>query len=234
MKNQYFGDINDYRKYGLLRLLTDGGSTRTVVCWMLTGSDGRNDGSRVSYLESPERWRMYNPGLFDLLRESLHRHRGRNVRIAEERKFIPCAIYFSKIIPDDINGRADYFAGLFKTVQGNDLVFFDPDNGIEVASTKYGKKGSSKYIYWDEISKTYGAGYSVLIYQHFPRVVREKLIEAKRKEFRKRLGNVGLILFATSGVLFILAMQKGHRRAFKRQAKRVATLWKWQIRVIME
>jgi len=39
MKNQYFGDINDYRKYGLLRLLTDGGDIRTAVCWMLTPGD---------------------------------------------------------------------------------------------------------------------------------------------------------------------------------------------------
>jgi len=33
MKNQYFGDINDYRKYGLLRTLT-GGQIKTAVCWM--------------------------------------------------------------------------------------------------------------------------------------------------------------------------------------------------------
>ena len=35
MKNQYFGDINDYRKYGLLRILTNGGEVDTAVCWML-------------------------------------------------------------------------------------------------------------------------------------------------------------------------------------------------------
>jgi hypothetical protein len=40
MKNQYFGDINDYRKYGLLRILSDEGSMRTGVCWMLTRDDG--------------------------------------------------------------------------------------------------------------------------------------------------------------------------------------------------
>jgi hypothetical protein len=234
MKNQYFGDINDYRKYGLLRLLADGGSIRTVVCWMLTESDGRTDGSRVSYLELQERWCRYDPELFDLLHESLHHHRQRNVRLADERNFIPGATYVSQIIPDDTAGRVDYFAGVFKAVTGNDLVFFDPDNGIEVPSTRCGRKGSSKYIYWDEIIKTYRAGYSVLIYQHFPRVQRERFIDAKRKEFRKRLGNVRLIFFATSGVLFILAMQKRHRTVFKRQAKCLANRWKGQIRVTME
>jgi hypothetical protein len=44
MKNQYFGDVNDYRKYGLLRSLTAGGRITTTVCWMLTPDDGRPDG----------------------------------------------------------------------------------------------------------------------------------------------------------------------------------------------
>jgi hypothetical protein len=44
MKNQYFGDINDYRKYGLLRGLSNRGEIRTAVCWMLTTDDGRGDG----------------------------------------------------------------------------------------------------------------------------------------------------------------------------------------------
>ena len=36
MKNQYFGDVNDYRKYGLLRLLGRAGKVKIGVCWMLT------------------------------------------------------------------------------------------------------------------------------------------------------------------------------------------------------
>jgi hypothetical protein len=36
MKNQYFGDINDYRKYGLLRALQSTGDGSLLVTWMLT------------------------------------------------------------------------------------------------------------------------------------------------------------------------------------------------------
>ena len=36
MKHQYVGDINDYRKYALLRALSAGGANRIGVCWMLT------------------------------------------------------------------------------------------------------------------------------------------------------------------------------------------------------
>jgi hypothetical protein len=47
MKNQYFGDINDYHKYGLLRQLGKGGQLTTAVCWMLTPDDGRSDGGHT-------------------------------------------------------------------------------------------------------------------------------------------------------------------------------------------
>lgn len=44
MKDQYAGDINDYRKYGLLRTITESSDLSLAVCWMLTAPDGRRDG----------------------------------------------------------------------------------------------------------------------------------------------------------------------------------------------
>ena len=73
MKNQYFGDVNDYRKYGLLRLLAGQAGLSVAVCWMLTPDDGRNDGRFTEYLQQPERWRAYDPALFDTLREMVAR-----------------------------------------------------------------------------------------------------------------------------------------------------------------
>jgi hypothetical protein len=44
MKHQYFGDINDYRKYGLLRALQSSSLGGLLVAWMLTPDDGGPDG----------------------------------------------------------------------------------------------------------------------------------------------------------------------------------------------
>jgi hypothetical protein len=38
-KSQYYGDINDYRKYGLLRIRSGVGALRTAACWRLTEDD---------------------------------------------------------------------------------------------------------------------------------------------------------------------------------------------------
>jgi hypothetical protein len=40
VKAQYFGDVNDYRKFSLLRPLAAAGRFRIGVCWMMTEPDG--------------------------------------------------------------------------------------------------------------------------------------------------------------------------------------------------
>jgi hypothetical protein len=48
MKNQYFGDINDFRKYGLLNVIANVTKQRIGVCWMLTEDDGIRDENKRS------------------------------------------------------------------------------------------------------------------------------------------------------------------------------------------
>jgi hypothetical protein len=49
MKNQYFGDRNDYFKFDLLAFLCDSlpGVQRLTVLWLLTQDDGSGDGRKV-------------------------------------------------------------------------------------------------------------------------------------------------------------------------------------------
>ena len=51
VKNQYFGDQNDYFKYDLLLFLAEGlsGLKRLSVVWMLTANDKSNDGGKRGY-----------------------------------------------------------------------------------------------------------------------------------------------------------------------------------------
>ena len=67
MKHQYFGDVGDYGKYGLLRYIAKRGVT-IAVNWYLTPDDQSNDGSIRGYLAN-EKNRIFDPELFDVLRE---------------------------------------------------------------------------------------------------------------------------------------------------------------------
>jgi hypothetical protein len=67
VKVQYFGDVNDYRKFALLRLLSRVGQFKIGVCWMLTEPDDSKHGGNRKFLEQAAKWRAYDPKLFDAL-----------------------------------------------------------------------------------------------------------------------------------------------------------------------
>ena len=232
MKNQYFGDINDYRKYGLLRILTGKGKIRTAVCWMLTEDDGRSDGEFIDYLQNPERWRHRDPELFDALGECL-KQGIRDVGAADTHSVIPSAVYYSRLLTDNGDERRRYFQDFAVVAEGCDLVFFDPDTCMEVKSKPYGRKDSSKYLYWDELRETFNAGHSVLVYQHFPRVERDKFVRELGGEMMHCTGAPEVFSFRTPHVAFFLVSQPHHLGRFLLQGMEAELAWGSEMRLLL-
>ena len=155
MKNQYYGDINDYRKYGLLRQFRETFNCKIGVIWMLTEDDkNMKDGNKTSYLDKPDKWKDYDPYLFEQLEKRVKRNE-RDVKFAEEDKIIPYASYFRDAFVSDITQRNKYFSSATKKCNDCQLIFFDPDNGFEVPSVKKGNTKSEKYLYWEEFKYLY-------------------------------------------------------------------------------
>lgn len=230
MKNQYFGDVNDYRKYGLLRALTGPGELSAAVCWMLTPDDGRTDGRFVEYLSQRRKWRLHDPDLFDKLKKIVTSYGERNVRYAKEMELIPLArFYEEEVLRDDCSERSRYFACFWETTVGCDLVFFDPDNGMEVKSKPCGRRESSKYLYWCELEEAFSRGFSVLVYQHFPRAKRERFIRERAEEICERTGVGTVYSFRTAYVTFFLLPSESRLTALEQGVARVEKHWAGQI-----
>jgi hypothetical protein len=217
MKEQYVGDINDYRKYALLRILADGGRIKIGVCWMLTEGDGTTNGSKTAYLDKPERYRAADPELFDLLRSAIARQDGRRLAAIEASGAIPGAVYFNDLLPDDRVGREAFMAAQLNALRDAELVFFDPDNGLEVGSKPKGRKESSKYLYLDEVEQTYVAGKSIVLYQHFPRKERQSFITETAQKLAKNLPAARIYGVVTSDVVFMIALQPIHQSTIHQQ-----------------
>lgn len=205
MKHQYVGDISDYRKYALLRALSAGGSNRIGVCWMLTDSDGSSDGNKLAYLSQPERHRHIDQKLFDILAHAASEPDRRRLDAIEESGAIPGALYYNNTLPDDLAGRAAFMDAATSTLRGSELVFFDPDNGMETTLSK-GRKNSSKYVYLDELADFYRARKSLLIYQHFPRIERRAFVTSCLDRLRAVAPDASLWTFTTAHVVFLLAI----------------------------
>lgn len=231
MKDQYFGDINDYRKYGLLRAIIRASGLRTLVAWMLTPDDQRSDGHFVSYLEDSAKWAHHDPDLFMHLKEMLAHGAPRRVSLLERSSLLPHAKYFSAVVPDSAEDRSTWFQSLLVESQGRELVFLDPDNGLEVKSRPYGRKYSSKYLFWREVEALWSSGKSLLIYQHFTREKRTYFIGRKWTELCQAAPNSLLEVFSTPRVVFFMALQPSHRRFHPAIVDAVQRHWAGQIHV---
>jgi hypothetical protein len=206
VKDQYVGDINDYRKYALLRALSSGGENRIGVCWMLTPSDGGMDGGKLAYLQQPNRHRDVDPELFDILAHAAATPERRRLATIENSGAIPGALYQNDLLPDELAARHTFMGRCAYAFRDVDLIFFDPDNGLEVSSLPKGRKNSSKYLYFDEVAAFYASGKSLLIYQHFPRVERSVFLARCAERLRSVAPGASLWAFTTAHVVFLLLL----------------------------
>jgi len=230
MKDQYFGDINDYRKYGLLRAVIRSTGFRVLVVWMLTPDDGSTDGRFVSYLDNPGGWSHHDPELFDHIHFLLTREKKRRVGWIESLGLLPEAVFFSKRVPDVALDRDSWFNALMEGARDHDVVFLDPDNGLEVRSKPYGRKGSSKYLYWHEVRALWSSGKSLLIYQHFTRENRLQFIPRMLGTLRNTAPGSSVAAFSTARAVFFMALQPRHQEKEEAVIRSIQENWEGQIR----
>jgi hypothetical protein len=232
VKNQYVGDVNDFRKYGLIRALTGEGELSCGVCWMLTPDDGRTDGRFLSYLDEPEQWKSFDPKTFDAMREIVYDHKRRDVSLVKDSGVLPGAAFFAPVLYDDRENRATYFAKANIALRDAQLLFFDPDNGLEVPSVPVGRKRSQKYLYWAELPQFLAGNRSLLIYQHFPREERHAYIRRRAAEIAKPFSQVCVYSFRTAYAGFFLVVQASSmRRYFRARVKELERRWNGQFQV---
>jgi hypothetical protein len=155
MQNRYVGDIGTFLKLGILRKLMPG--YRLGVAWWLYPDESHNEDARhFSYLQQPDLWWRFDPPLFDTL-EQIVKSGQRNVRALETANILPGAVFASETIPvgKTIAGRLDLRRQWFETVQrtldGTDLVFADPNNGLEPVGYGHDSSRAGKIILVDEL-----------------------------------------------------------------------------------
>lgn len=201
-----------------------------LVAWMLTPDDKSKDGKFTTYLNQPDKWAHHDPELFHALRESLQHNRARRVRLIENTNLLPGAEYFSDIVTDTAPEREAWFKALAKQAQACDFVFLDPDNGLEVKSRPYGRKDSSKFLFWREAEALWGTGKSLLIYQHFVRENRVRYVQRKLEALLVAAPEAIVGAFSTSNVVFLMALQPKHQQFHSAIVQAVQARWEDQIR----
>lgn len=180
MQNQYVGDIGDFGKYGMLRCLFF--DMKLGIVWYLVPNEtNKNDGRHTAYL-GKSTFRKCDPILFDNLQaliandlrsveqvQQLNLFGGRTVFHACQLTYAGIKAYGDGARKIRLRHRQEWLHGAIETTRGCDVVFLDPDNGIEVASVPKHAKASPKYVFLDEIRQFASQHQTVVVYHHLGR-----------------------------------------------------------------
>jgi len=209
------------------------GDGTLLVNWMITADDGGRHGRFRSYLEAPSKWAHYDPELFFGLADLLRSASQPSVSLIEGSGLLPRTRYYTAVVPEGWLERDGWRNDLLRAASGVDFVFLDPDNGIEVPSKPVGRKGSSKYVAWQEVQALWAAGCSLLIYQHFPRQDRQAFTQRLVSELGRHTGARFMQAFRTPHVLFLLATQDWHAQRSGKIVPLLSERWKGQIETMV-
>jgi len=226
MKNQYFGDENDYKKYGILRGLSNAFPDGIAICWMLTPNDERHTGEFRDYLNKPEKWRRHDIALYDALQGCQREKALRSLSLAKDALGIPPAVFYEPELKPDVGERESYFKDFMDKAGDCGLLFFDPDKGLAPKRMQKGLKESSGYLFWDELEGFYSRKlHSILIYQHFTRQSRLVFIAEKVARLLVDTGAPEVYSLRTNRMVYFLIAQPQHSAGIERACQTIAKQW---------
>jgi hypothetical protein len=97
-----------------------------------------------------------------------------------------------------------------------------------------GRKGSSKYVSWQEIRDLWEIGCSILIYQHFCRESRSAFTERMVREIHARTGANLIDAIRTAHVLYLLVSQDRHADQNRQAISLLPKIWGEQMRSVFQ
>jgi len=167
MQDRYVGDVGDFGKIGMLRLIADSG-LKVGINWYRTykPEEHNNDGKHLGYLKNKQ-FETCDDELYNKLRvitEGI-----RNIAALEEAKLIRDALYYSAILKprnDKSFSRDIWFKNSKKELEDSNIIFCDPDNGLLVSSISLSSAKSDKYVTEEELVEYFLSGKSVIFYNH--------------------------------------------------------------------
>ena len=178
MKNQYVGDIGDYTKLGMLRAIQAAGFSLGLN-WYLTPNDGKTDGIHVNYLDKP--CDTPDNELYYTLK-AIVTAGSRSVAELENRTLPSATVFYNRMLDfsdfsDKKVFRNQWHNEALAVLQPQDVIFLDPDNGLEVKSCTPHSLNGNRYATYQEAADYFRSGASVIIYNHRDRSPEDKYLE---------------------------------------------------------
>ena len=236
MQDRFVGDIGDFGKYRLLRVLTglypalpeDDRLSLGVVWYRNEGAKGGpNEGQNVGYLFDSQRAPLFNdldPDLFSCLKDIVCNKR--NLEAIEASNILGKseeALFYKNCVPKEQTEREKWFNDALDHIEDKDIVFLDPDTGI---IPKF-PKDCRKHIFLPEVDKIVNSErcQTIIAYQHYGRDPKgcESQMQQWRAATRKFTGSTRVL--STSQRAFIILPAKDHVERINDRLRELTQLW---------
>jgi hypothetical protein len=163
MQHRYVGDIGDFLKLSLLKAVLP--DHRLGIAWWLYPDEAHNaDGRHIGYLSNRAVWRSYDPDVFDHLTSVVLQQR--SLAGLESAPFLTGSLFASEVIPASTRNRLDWVRRIEEGFEDRNIVFFDPDNGLEPSTFAHGTAKSGKSITVEEIKRFRRENRTLIVYHH--------------------------------------------------------------------
>ena len=133
MQKRRFGSIGDLVKLAFIRHLQEG--RHLAVCWYLTGQGANRPlpEKHFAYLKRPDEFRYLAPEIFDTLKSVVEGATlgSGYITAMEASGLLNGAVFHHEQVPRRAALRKHWMASLVDSVSEADLIFLDPDNGIQ-------------------------------------------------------------------------------------------------------
>jgi hypothetical protein len=180
MQDRYAGDVGDFGKFALLRYLFSNANYKIGVIWYRFPDESHNnDGSHVDYVNKSS---FLGCDKYLCERLSTVLSGKRSVASLEEARLLPSStVYFSELLDFHLKyssqnnrdkeerevRRKDWLKRAIQSVSDCNVIFVDPDNGLQIASCpKINQMRSGKFAYYPEIMELAKGKEVCVIYHH--------------------------------------------------------------------
>lgn len=181
MQNRYFGDIGDFGKYGMMRVILKKKLKLGVNWYLYPDEKHNNDGKYIGYLDNDTNGiancdiELYNY-LKNYMRKVKNKQAIRDLHAIEESGLLGNTVFYNEMLDygDEQNWknrlalRETWYEKQLDVLQDVDVVFYDPDNGFEVSSVSPTSKYGGKYVLYSEVKTQFNQGKSIIVYHHGP------------------------------------------------------------------
>jgi hypothetical protein len=201
MKEQYFGDIKDFYKFFFLKNIIH--EYKLGINWCLTSKDKSNEGNDkvINYpeLENEDKnlYKILAEGKFSNIEIKYFNHNTKYY--TEEHK--------------EFHKEYIYEKAAFSELKNQDVIFFDPDNGIEMPSKSLSER--YKYISYRTISKYWNINRTLIIFQYKDH--QKYSLKTKKENLCSCLGckSSDILIINSKYVYYICIINKQHEKIKK-------------------